>query len=50
MSESWLDQPAFELGSLLRCLTEAEVDFVIVAVSQSSSDPDAEQPAALTDP
>jgi Nucleotidyl transferase AbiEii toxin, Type IV TA system len=30
MSESWLDQPAFKLGSLLRRLTEAEVDFVIV--------------------
>jgi hypothetical protein len=28
--ESWLDQPAFRLGSLLRRLTEAEVDFVIV--------------------
>jgi hypothetical protein len=28
--ESWLDQPAFKLGSLLRRLTEAEVDFVIV--------------------
>jgi predicted nucleotidyltransferase len=30
MSESWLDQPNFRLGSLLRCLTEASVDFVIV--------------------
>ncbi|MFI5003767.1 MAG: nucleotidyl transferase AbiEii/AbiGii toxin family protein [Solirubrobacterales bacterium] len=30
MSESWLDQPAFKLGSLLRRLTEAEVDFVII--------------------
>ncbi len=29
-SESWLDQPAFRLGSLLRRLTEAEVDFVVV--------------------
>jgi predicted nucleotidyltransferase len=28
--ESWLDQPAFKLGSLLRRLTEAGVDFVIV--------------------
>lgn len=28
--ESWLDQPAFRLGSLLRRLTNAEVDFVIV--------------------
>jgi predicted nucleotidyltransferase len=28
--ESWLDQPAFKLGSLLRRLTEAEVDFVVV--------------------
>jgi predicted nucleotidyltransferase len=28
--ESWLDQPTFKLGSLLRRLTEAEVDFVIV--------------------
>ena len=28
--ESWLDQPAFKLGSLLRRLTNAEVDFVIV--------------------
>lgn len=28
--ESWLDQPTFRLGSLLRRLTEAEVDFVIV--------------------
>jgi predicted nucleotidyltransferase len=28
--ESWLDQPAFKLGSLLRRLTDAEVDFVIV--------------------
>ena len=30
MPESWLDQPTFKLGSLLRRLTEAEVDFVIV--------------------
>jgi hypothetical protein len=30
MPESWLDQPAFELGNLLRRLTEAGVDFVIV--------------------
>ena len=29
-SESWLDQPAFKLGNLLRRLTEAGVDFVIV--------------------
>ncbi len=29
-SESWLDQPAFRLCSLLRRLTEAKVDFVIV--------------------
>jgi hypothetical protein len=28
--EPWLDQPAFKLGRLLRRLTEAEVDFVIV--------------------
>jgi Nucleotidyl transferase AbiEii toxin, Type IV TA system len=28
--ESWLDQPTFKLGSLLRRLTDAEVDFVIV--------------------
>jgi predicted nucleotidyltransferase len=28
--DSWLDQPTFKLGSLLRRLTEAEVDFVIV--------------------
>jgi predicted nucleotidyltransferase len=30
VSESWLDQPTFRLGSLLRLLTEANVDFVIV--------------------
>jgi len=30
MPEPWLDQPAFKLGSLLRRLTEAGVDFVIV--------------------
>jgi Nucleotidyl transferase AbiEii toxin, Type IV TA system len=30
MPESWLDQPDFNLGSLLRLLTEANVDFVIV--------------------
>jgi hypothetical protein len=30
MSEFWLDQPAFKLGSLLHRLTEAEVDFVII--------------------
>jgi hypothetical protein len=30
MPEPWLDQPTFKLGSLLRRLTEAEVDFVIV--------------------
>lgn len=30
MSESPLDQPTFRLGSLLRLLTEAGVDFVIV--------------------
>jgi hypothetical protein len=30
VSESWLDQPTFRLGTLLRMLTEASVDFVIV--------------------
>ena len=30
VSESWLDQPNFRLGSLLRLLTEADVDFVVV--------------------
>lgn len=30
MSESWLDQPTFRLGTLLRLLTEADVDFVVV--------------------
>jgi predicted nucleotidyltransferase len=30
VSEAWLDQPAFELGSLLGRLLEARVDFVIV--------------------
>jgi predicted nucleotidyltransferase len=28
--ESWLDQPTFKVGSLLRRLTEAGVDYVIV--------------------
>jgi hypothetical protein len=30
VSESWLEQPNFRLGSLLALLTEANVDFVIV--------------------
>jgi hypothetical protein len=30
VSESWLDQPDFRLGSLLRLLIEADVDFVVV--------------------